>query len=526
MSKTLQIVIVEDLEDEAELLLSTLRHGGYDPISKRVYSADTMKAVLEEQPWDVVISDYTMPDFSASDALTILKERDLEIPFIVVSGTLGAANVVAALKAGAHDFLPKEDLSQLIPTLERELHNAIVRRERKQAKKARVKETKRHTAELEQHVLERTVELNRTKDRLVAILNSSSDAIILANADGMIQQVNPAFNDLLGYTSDEALERSLLIISAPDFVEQLDREMQSVVQMGQSKRIEITLLRKDGISFDGDLALSPIIDGDEIGSIVCSLHDITERKREEKKLQKALEKEKELNELKTRFVSMVSHDIRTPLTIIQMSAETLQKYSDHLSKERKAKYFEKIQSQIKRMTTLLNDVLTVSQGEVGEFPFHPFRISLDRVCQGIIDDFQEMLGLEHTLVYSCANEPTTVLVDEKLVHQAIMNLLTNAFKYSPIGSTVYVDLSFEESNAVIRVKDSGIGIPKADQKRLFEVFRRARNVGAIAGTGLGLAIVKQSVETHGGTVSFETQVGVGTTFIVTLPIHLEQEKHS
>jgi PAS domain S-box-containing protein len=518
MSTTLHLLIIEDVEDDAELLIRTLRRGGYDPIWKRVDTATAMKAALDEQPLDVVISDYSMPSFSAPAALAMLKESELDLPFIIVSGTIGEETAVAALKAGAHDFLLKGDMPRLIPAIERELRDAEVRRARKRAEKTLLEETQRHTAELEQHVLERTGELNQTKNHLEAILNSSSDAIILASSNGIIQQVNPAFNDLLGYINGEVFEQSLFTIVAPDFTEGLRRKMHTVVDEMQPKRVEIIVHRKDGTTFEGDLALSPIIEGDRIGSIVCSLRDMTEHKRIEKELRAALEKEKELNELKTRFVSMVSHDIRTPLTIIQMSTETLQKYYDRLNEERKEKYFEKIQSQIQRMITLLNDVLTVSQAELGELPFNPVRISLDRVCRGIVADFQEMTDLEHTLVYSCANEPTWVLVDEKLVHQAIMNLLTNAFKYSPRGSTVYVDLAFDESNVVIRVKDSGIGIPEADQQHLFDAFRRAGNVGAIAGTGLGLAIVKRAVETHGGTVSFETQTGVGTTFIVTLPL--------
>ena len=125
--------------------------------------------------------------------------------------------------------------------------------------------------------------------------------------------------------------------------------------------------------------------------------------------------------------------------------------------------------------------------------------------------------MKHTLIYTCSEGPTSIYADEKLLQQALINLLTNAFKYSPDGSIVTLDLSFDEGNAVIQVKDSGIGIPKADQPLLFEMFHRAGNVGAIKGTGLGLAIVKRSVEAHGGTIEFESREGNGTTFMIKLP---------
>jgi PAS domain S-box-containing protein len=237
----------------------------------------------------------------------------------------------------------------------------------------------------------------------------------------------------------------------------------------------------------------------------------------EENLRAALAKEKELSELKTRFVSMVSHDFRTPLTLIQSSANLLQSAFNHLDEAKKARYFERIYSQIQRMVDLLDDVLTFSRAEAGAIAINREDINLDKFCREIVDEFHSASTTKHTLIYTCAEPSPHIIADAKLLHQAVINLLTNAFKYSPEGSAVYLDLSFREDHAQIQVSDSGIGIPETDQLHLFEMFYRGGNVGTIAGTGLGLAIVKRSVEAHGGTIEYESSEGKGTKFIVRLP---------
>jgi PAS domain S-box-containing protein len=242
----------------------------------------------------------------------------------------------------------------------------------------------------------------------------------------------------------------------------------------------------------------------------------------EASLRVALAQEKELNELKTRFVSMVSHDFRTPLTIIQSNTNLLESSLNQLDEEKKARYFSRIHTQIQRMVNLLDDVLNFGRAGAGTSALNLVALDLDQFCRGIADEFQSTHEMKHTLVYSGvysgATETTRVPVDEKLLQQAVSNLLTNAFKYSPEGSTVFLELAQETDQAVIKVKDSGIGIPQADQPHLFDMFHRAGNVGTITGTGLGLAIVKRAVEAHGGLVEVESSEGIGSTFTVKLPL--------
>jgi PAS domain S-box-containing protein len=379
-------------------------------------------------------------------------------------------------------------------------------------------EVNQHAAELEWRVAQRTAELHRSKEHVEAILNNTSDAVIVLGVDYRILKVNPAFIELFGYQQDDIFGHPLIEFFAGEESLKLIEALSKVMADQPVKRIELPGHHQNGTEVRVDVGLSAVKDEQNyITNIVCTLADITERNRAEQELRQALEKQTELNELKTRFVSMVSHDFRTPLAIILSSAETLQFYSDHLDDEKKVERFGRIRNQVSRMVALLDDLLTINQADAGATPFNPIPISLDSFCRNIAEEFQSVSEMKHILTYSCSNEPGTVLADEKLLQRVLINLLTNAFKYSPEGSTVEFKLSFDEDNAVIRIKDSGIGIPEADQPYLFEAFQRAGNVGNIQGTGLGLAIVKSSIEAHGGKIMVESQIGIGTTFTVTIP---------
>jgi PAS domain S-box-containing protein len=809
MGKTLRLLMAEDSEDDSLLLLRELRRGGYEVEFERVETAVAMKAALGSREWDIVISDYAMPQFSAPQALAIVKEMGVDLPFLIVSGTIGEEKAVAALLAGAHDFITKENQARLIPAVERELRESEVRRAKRESEKAlresearyrllfdnnplplwvydletlafltvnaaairhygyseaeflkmtmqdiqlsenipdppadlsrigtekdrvaiwrhrkkdgtiidveitahnlqfgsrkarlvlsnditerklaeenlhrynqRLKtlhtidqailtaqsleivchlvlafitsqmapweasitifnleeeegvlfanhgtdeqqwplgkkvslegfskaaiqsmregylhfveevvdqatlppgikdmrdrglgtyviiplvaqgkligslnlgaasaygftleafemprevadqlaiaiqqarfrdEIQRHAAELEQRVLERTGELKRTKDRVETILNHSSDAIILSSFDGVIQQINPAFSELFGYSPDEIFSQSLLMLVSPNHVEVLLNALAAVVNTGKPSRVEIVAVHHDGTFFDVDFVMAAILQNNKIRDVVCGLRDITERKQMEQGLRAALEKEKELNELKTRFSSMVSHEFRTPLAVILSSVGLLQRYSDRMSAEKQEEHLSQIQIQVGHLVGLLDDVLSLSRAETLGIKVTADTLDLNEFCIGVVAEIQQTTP-KHEILYSIMGHPGPVALDMKLMRQVITNLLSNAIKYSPNGGLVKLTLIYESKAIFIRIQDEGIGIPEADQKRLFEVFHRAVNVGNIPGTGLGLPIVKRAVEAHGGTISAESQIGLGTTFIIRIPI--------
>lgn len=233
-------------------------------------------------------------------------------------------------------------------------------------------------------------------------------------------------------------------------------------------------------------------------------------------MQIALDKEKELSELKSRFVSMASHEFRTPLATILSSAELIEHYSHKWTEEKKLTHLERIQTSVKHMTQLLNDVLLIGKAEAGKLEFKPTPVALTQFCRNLVEEMQ-LTASNHTIAFCSQGQYANTYMDEKLLRHILSNLLSNAIKYSPKASTIHFDLVCEQEKAVFRVQDQGIGIPVADQAQLFKSFHRASNVGTISGTGLGLAIVKKSVDLYGGNITVDSELGVGTTFSVMLP---------
>jgi PAS domain S-box-containing protein len=237
---------------------------------------------------------------------------------------------------------------------------------------------------------------------------------------------------------------------------------------------------------------------------------------------------KELDRMKDHFVSMVSHEFRTPLTVILASSDILELDSDKLTADKKRNYLHRIQSSVKRMAEMLGQVLVIGQADAGKLAFNPTPLNLLKFCQNLVEELQMSTGKDHALVFISHGECINANMDTTLLRHILSNLLSNAIKYSPIGSPIELELSCQAEHAVLRVSDHGLGIPLKDQSHLFETFFRASNTEAISGTGLGLTIVKRAVDLHGGTIEVTSQEGVGTTMTVTLPIDRSaatQENH-
>lgn len=257
----------------------------------------------------------------------------------------------------------------------------------------------------------------------------------------------------------------------------------------------------------------------ELISASTELGLFIQRKRTEEEVIKALEKEKELGELKSRFISMTSHEFRTPLTAILGSAELLEHYGHKWPEEKKLNYILRIQSNVKHLVHLLEDVMLIGKAEAGKVNFNPCPIDLVQFCLVVVEELQLTTGSHHKIDFMVRGTCSDACMDEKLLRHILTNLLSNAINYSPQGGVVDFELSFGDGSAIFQVKDRGIGIPSEDIPRLFDSFYRANNVGKISGTGLGLAIVKNSVELHGGAIAVTSEIDMGTTFTVTLPFN-------
>lgn len=222
-------------------------------------------------------------------------------------------------------------------------------------------------------------------------------------------------------------------------------------------------------------------------------------------------------DMKNRFVSMTSHEFRTPLSVILSSTELLEAYADRWKPEKKREHFERIRGSVQSMTQLIDGILLIGRGEAGVLDFKPAEIDLDRLCTEVIAAVRAKTGGAREIDYQ-PPERAVIVADERLIRHVLDNLLSNAIKYSPQGGAVSLGARCDGEVLVLRVRDQGLGIPEDDRARLFESFRRGTNVGAIPGTGLGLAVVRRATELHGGTISVESAVGAGTTFEVALPV--------
>jgi signal transduction histidine kinase len=305
----------------------------------------------------------------------------------------------------------------------------------------------------------------------------------------------------------------------PDEWERVEGELFAAIKQGNPMDTEFRIYWPDGSLHH--IKSNAIILADEEGRthrLIGVNWDITSQKRSEETLKEALKKEKELGELKTRFVSRASHEFRTPLAAILATTETLTIYRAKMTETQMDSRLDKIHQQIMHLKGIMEDVLELSRIQSGRIDFRPSQGNMDELCQNIITEFESQAENKKRIIYSGPNTPLIATFDSRLIRQVISNLTSNALKYSSVEKPVYLNLSQSSTQITLTVKDEGIGIPLEDIKDLFEPFQRASNVGTIAGTGLGLSIALQAVEMHGGTISVESVLSVGSTFTLVIPV--------
>ncbi len=339
--------------------------------------------------------------------------------------------------------------------------------------------------------------------------------------------IEGAFESITGFTPGESeVQGGWRALLHPDDYGQDELDM-AELRANRKVVTEVRIIRKDGkIRWVRSYA-HPIWDEkrNQLGGIYGAVQDITEQKRAEEARREAeilrieLEKERELRELKSRFVSMVVHDFRNPITTIQLALSTIKKYRDHLEPERVDEKIDHALQRSRQLNALIDDVLTIGKIEFVAGDFDPHEIELAAFCRTVFDEFAQSIDSNrHHLVFVGDAQPVLMAVDKDLLTRAIVNLLSNAVKYSPLGGTIQLKVSAPTDSAVIEISDHGIGIPAEDRGRLFSGFLRASNVGSIEGTGLGLTIVKQIVDMHGGRIDCDSEVNEGTSFTITLPL--------
>jgi len=363
--------------------------------------------------------------------------------------------------------------------------------------------------------------LQQSETKFRSLVEQTSDWVWESDDQMRFIYSNPRATEMLEYAPETILQNHFTDFMAEDEAVRFSTVLAHVVQPQQPfTQIEATCLKSGGEPITLEISGSPIFsqEGDFQGYRGIT-RDITERKQVERDIRKALTREKELNDLKTRFISMASHEFRTPLTTILASAETLERYRNKLSPEKQEVVLQRIQTSVHHVIGLLNDVLTVGKTEAHKLTCIPAPLDLQQFCQDLIEELQfaqanpaQVIQLEFT------GKTSPVLADSKLLRHILSNLLSNAVKYSPDHSPIKLTVNCTPALTTFHVKDQGIGIPPEDQPKLFESFNRATNVGNISGTGLGLVIAKRAAEAHQGCISFQSALGEGTTFTVELPL--------
>ena len=364
-------------------------------------------------------------------------------------------------------------------------------------------------------------EIKRTSAELEAILQSALVGICYISGRRH-QWVNKKFAEMMGFEPEELIgQRTLIHFPDERSWQAIGDQAYPVIERGQSFSTDWQMKRKDGSLFWAEIFGKAVDDLDLAKGSIWTYLDITHRKQAEEEIRAALEQQKELYQLKSRFVSMTSHEFRTPLATIMSSAELLKYYCDRMPAEERAEVIESIEKAVKRMTRMLEDILTIGQVDADKIEFRPELKPLRKFCESLVSEIR--LLQEDTDRTKCsidlqmAGDSGEALIDENLLHHIFSNLLSNAVKYSPAGGSVFFGVVCRTHEIEFTVADQGIGLPGEDVAHLFETFYRASNVGNIAGTGLGLAIVKRSVELHGGTIKVDSILGTGTRFVVTLP---------
>ncbi|MEB3229296.1 MAG: PAS domain S-box protein [Synechocystis sp.] len=331
--------------------------------------------------------------------------------------------------------------------------------------------------------------------------------------------INPAFEILTGYTTDAMYKDPLLwhqFFHPDDLAQFLEK---TAVEFPYGEGSDIRICRQDGTEIWVQVTEFLIEEHYPEPRVISFGQDITDIKRAEAEIMKALAQERELNQIKSQFVDIVSHEFRTPLTSILGFSELLTRHFERLSAEKQLHYIINIKNASYRLNHLIDDVLRISHYDANKLEISLGRINIDAVAHEIIESLSVGAGKAHILQLNYHLPPgTNYLLDVNLLRHVLENLLGNAIKYSPEDSTVTLDISQAEDQLLFQVSDQGIGIPEADQGALFNAFHRASNVGKTPGTGLGLSIVKRYVQFQGGTIDFVSVPNQGTTFFVRLPL--------
>lgn len=442
-------------------------------------------------------------------------EQPVLLPFLLITSRQDVGMVTRQLWQNIDDLVTKP-----IEKVELQAQVEILLRSRQLSLELKAVNEKLEAEVTQRQHLVSALAKNEAKFR--ALVQNSADIITVLDGDGTVTYQSPCSINVLGFDAEELEGKHFFdYIHSDDVTNAIASFQASLNNPGKTHISEYRFRHQDNswhyleskINFPGI--------GSDLNGVIVNSRDITDRKQVETEIRNALTQAQELNELKSRFVSMVSHEIRNPLNSVLAATEILERYSEQWSPEKKQEFFQRVKNGVRKMTDLLDDVLFMGRVETGRLEVKPVPFDLEKFCRDLIKEIRLSTGSQHAIAFVSQGQCADAYLDKKLLGHILTNLLSNAVKYSPQGGTIDFKLACQDGKVIFQIQDRGIGIPPEDMERLFESFHRASNVKNIPGTGLGLAIVKRCLDLQKGKISVTSEVGKGTTFTITLPLHSE-----
>ena len=508
MTTPLRLLLVEDSEDDALLVSRELQRGGFGVTLERVDTREAMVAALDRGGWDLVISDYSMPTFDAPSALALVREHGLRVPVIIVSGTIGEETAVAALRAGASDFIVKGRLARLVPAVERELRESQMRKDSEAAL--------RHSRK----------ELVHSEARFRALVERNADMIALLTADGTALYVSPAAGQCLGGRPEDYVGTALFDRVHADDRDTLRREVSRLIgDPSGSIRAEFRVTHKDRSIRWLEGTVTNLLADPAVNAVVGNFRDITEHKASEATLRRTEDQLRQAQKMEAigNLAGGVAHDFNNLLSVI-LGYSTMLAQDMTPSDPRRADLME-IENAGQRAVNLTRQLLAFGRQQI----LQPRVVDLNDVIAGMANMLRRLIGENIELAVLPGAALGRVLVDPGQVEQVIMNLSVNSRDAMPDGGKLTIETSNVELDSkyasahfgatpgphvMLAVTDTGTGMDRATQARMFEPFFTTKEKGK--GTGLGLATVFGIVRQSGGNVWVYSEPGRGTTFKVYL----------
>jgi two-component system, LuxR family, sensor kinase FixL len=344
-------------------------------------------------------------------------------------------------------------------------------------------------------------------------------AIFLIDPEGRVMSWNQGAQQIKGYTEAEIIGKPISVFYTEEDNQKGEpfQNLQRALREGRYESVGLRK-RKDGSVFNADVVFTPFRDNkNNLKGFIKITRDITKQKKAEDDILGALRREKELNEMKSRFVTLASHEFKTPLSVILSSVSLIEKYPETDQQDKRVKHIQRIKSNVDNLKQILNDFLSLEKLEGGIVKNHPVDTDLTSLVREIIQDMETALKEGRLIQLHMDGLPRHITVDNQLLRNVLNNLIANAIKYSPENVEIDCTLVYQTCAVDIHIKDRGIGIPSEEQAQLFERFFRATNSAGISGTGLGLSIVKKYLDVMGGEIRLTSTPGQGSTFTVSLP---------